>query len=106
MMNDSRFRASRPMIIKNRNEEMQHTLLLYATSGCHLCEQAEALLQSAGAPVETVEIADHEALLERYGARIPVLRHPQTGKELDWPFDAAMIHCWLNEANSAAIRYP
>ena len=85
---------------------MKLTLLLYTTSGCHLCEQAETLLQSAGASVEMVEIADDEALLERYGARIPVLRHAQTGRELDWPFDAAVIHCWLNEVNSAAIRYP
>jgi len=85
---------------------MKLTLLLYTTSGCHLCEQAEALLQSASAPVETVEIADDEALLERYGVRIPVLRHRETGRELGWPFDAAMIQYWLNEANSAAIRYP
>ncbi len=85
---------------------MQRTLLLYATSGCHLCEQAEALLQSAGALVETVEIADDEALLERYGVRIPVLRHRETGGELDWPFDAAVIQRWLSQANSAAIRYP
>ncbi len=85
---------------------MKLTLLLYTTSGCHLCEQAETLLQSAGASVEMVEIADDEALLERYGVRIPVLRHAQTDRELDWPFDAAVIQCWLNEANSAAIRYP
>ncbi len=85
---------------------MKLTLLLYTTSGCHLCEQAEALLQCAGALVEMVEIADDEALLERYGMRIPVLRHRETDRELGWPFDAAMIQCWLNEANSAAIRYP
>jgi hypothetical protein len=81
-------------------------LLLYTTSGCHLCEQAEALLQSAGAPVETVEIADDEDLLERYGVRIPVLRHRETGGELDWPFDAVGVQRWLNEANSVGIRYP
>ena len=81
-------------------------LLLYTTSGCHLCEQAEALLQSAGALVETVEIADDEELLERYGVRIPVLRHRETGGELDWPFDAAAIQRWFNEVNSVGIRYP
>lgn len=85
---------------------MKLTLLLYTTSGCHLCEQAEALLLRVGEPVETVEIADDEALLERYGVRIPVLRHRESGSELGWPFDATMIQCWLNEANSAAIRYP
>ncbi len=45
----------------------------------------------SGAPVETVEIADDEDLLERYGVRIPVLRHRETGGELDWPFDAAAV---------------
>lgn len=85
---------------------MQQTLWLYATSACHLCEQAEALLQRLGWSVETVEIADDEALLERYGTRIPVLRHAQTGRELDWPFDAATARRWLVEANPVAIRYP
>lgn len=85
---------------------MQQTLWLYATSACHLCEQAEALLQRLGWSVETVEIADDEALLERYGTRIPVLRHVQTGRELDWPFDAATAQGWLMAANPAAIGYP
>jgi len=75
---------------------MKVTLLLYATQGCHLCEQAEALLQSVDVRVESVEIADDENLLERYGARIPVVRRPETGEELDWPFDTGIIQCWLN----------
>lgn len=75
---------------------MKVTLLLYATQGCHLCEQAEALLQSVDVRVESVEIADDEDLLERYGVRIPVVRRPETGEELDWPFDTKMIQCWLN----------
>jgi hypothetical protein len=75
---------------------MKVTLLLYATQGCHLCEQAEALLQSVDVRVESVEIADDENLLECYGVRIPVVRRPETGEELDWPFDPGMIRCWLN----------
>lgn len=89
-----------------KSQGTEPMLLLYTTSGCHLCERAEALLQSAGAPVETVEVADDEDLLERYGVRLPVLRHRETGRELDWPFDAAAIQCWLNEVNSVGIHYP
>ena len=67
-------------------------LALYATSGCHLCERADALIRATVAVTfRTVEIADDEDLLERYGVRIPVLRRLDTGKELDWPFDAAAV---------------
>ena len=49
-------------------------LALYATSGCHLCEQAAALLRAAvDAPFRLVEIAVDDDLLERYGVRIPVV---------------------------------
>lgn len=67
-------------------------LVLYTTSGCHLCERAEALVRRhGGTAVGLVEIADDAELLERYGVRIPVLRRWDTGRELDWPFDVASI---------------
>lgn len=67
-------------------------LVLYTTLGCHLCEQAEALiLAAAGATVRQVEISDDGGLLERYAIRIPVLHRRDTGEELDWPFDAAAV---------------
>lgn len=70
----------------------QSTLLLYTTSGCHLCEQAESLLrQQTGLALRTVEIADDAELLERYGVRIPVLQRMDTGDELAWPFDAKEV---------------
>ncbi|MEX2474412.1 glutaredoxin family protein [Marinobacter sp.] len=65
-------------------------LLFYTTSQCHLCELAETLLVNtpmpAPIPVDVVDIAQSEALVERYGTRIPVLRRDDTGAELDWPF--------------------
>lgn len=68
---------------------MNRFLVLYTTSGCHLCEQAERLIQQqTGLAVRTVEIADDAELLERYGTRIPVLQRLDTGEELDWPFTA------------------
>lgn len=64
-------------------------LLLLGTAGCHLCEQAEALLAalpSAQVAVEQVDIAEAEQWQARYAIRIPVLYHPETTSELCWPF--------------------
>lgn len=67
-------------------------LRLYTTLGCHLCEQAETMISSQpGITLQRVEIADDAQLLECYGLRIPVLSRPDTGQELDWPFDAKAI---------------
>lgn len=64
-------------------------LTLYGTTGCHLCDQAEALLKQVAAARKLewryVDIALDEALVEKYGTRIPVLLTPQ-GRELGWPF--------------------
>lgn len=67
-------------------------LELLGTSGCHLCEQAEEILQALQAAgcefsYEVVDIADDDALFQRYGLLIPVLRG--AGAELNWPFDEA-----------------
>ncbi|MBU2955093.1 glutaredoxin family protein [Marinobacter sp. F3R08] len=65
-------------------------LLFYTTSQCHLCELAESLLINTPLPqpipVDVVDIAQSEELVERYGTRIPVLRRNDTSAELDWPF--------------------
>lgn len=68
-------------------------LTLYVTRGCHLCEDALAVLAEAGLgdAVQAVEIGYDEALAERYGVRIPVLRVVITGQELDWPFTVAEV---------------
>jgi hypothetical protein len=67
-------------------------LALYATSGCHLCDQAETLIhETVAVAFGVVEIAEDGELLERYSLRIPVLRRLDTGEELNWPFDAAAI---------------
>jgi hypothetical protein len=70
---------------------MMPVLILYGTSCCHLCEQAEAVLREAGVAAQHIDIADDDGLLERYGVRIPVLRRSDTGAELGWPFDAADV---------------
>lgn len=64
---------------------------LYGTSCCHLCEEAEAILRQIGIAATHIDIADDDALLEKYGVRIPVLQRMDTGAELGWPFDAAAV---------------
>ncbi len=71
---------------------MPPSVILYGTSACHLCEDAEALLlalRDAGLAFELqkIDIADDDALVERYGIRIPVLRLAGGEAELGWPFD-------------------
>lgn len=70
-------------------------LVLYGTSCCHLCEQAEAILRDAGIDAEHIDIAEDDVLLEKYGIRIPVLRRADSGAELGWPFDAGMVGQFL-----------
>ena len=59
------------------------TLVLYSTLGCHLCEQAELLLLALPLTeplvVEVVDISDDDALVQRFGTRIPVLGWEETG---------------------------
>lgn len=66
-------------------------ILLFGTGSCHLCEQAEALLHSTGVTAEYIDIADDEALLEKYAMRIPVVQRVDSGIELDWPFDESTL---------------
>lgn len=66
-------------------------VLLYGTEFCHLCEQAEALLLAVDVAAEYVDIMNDDALLERYGMRIPVVCRTDSNAELGWPFDAPAL---------------
>ncbi|MDY0207487.1 MAG: glutaredoxin family protein [Pseudomonas sp.] len=69
---------------------MQAHCQLFGTLGCHLCEDAEQVLQSfvaQGLVVELLDIIDSPQWLERYALTIPVLRRVDNGQELYWPFD-------------------
>lgn len=73
------------------------TITLYTTWGCHLCEQAQALLQQAGIieQLQLVDIVDDEHAFERYRLHIPVV--VKNSRELYWPFDLASLDTWLKE---------
>jgi len=80
-------------------ELCQDQPILYGTSACHLCEQAEDLLRQAtresrGGGFIKVDISDSEGLFAHYGLRIPVLKR-RDGAELCWPFDAAELADFL-----------
>ncbi|SNY41965.1 Glutaredoxin [Arsukibacterium tuosuense] len=68
---------------------------LYSTWGCHLCEQAEALLTEAGLAVQVVDIIDDEQLLQQFRLHIPVLAAGD--KLLYWPFDKTTVASWLQD---------
>ena len=65
-------------------------LILYGTSACHLCEIASDLLRDARCQFEEIDISESDALFERYGVTIPVLKR-EDGAELNWPFDSAHL---------------
>ena len=77
-------------------------LLLFGTFGCHLCEQAELIIKSCLAnnkelTIETIDIAEQEQWQEQYALRIPVLYHPETKKDLGWPFNTVLVKKFINE---------
>jgi Glutaredoxin-like domain (DUF836) len=71
-------------------------LILYQRDNCHLCDLALDVLASARVPdFDSVFIDDDDGLEARYGERVPVLREDESGRELDWPFDAAAVGLFL-----------
>ncbi len=89
-------------------------LSIYTTLGCHLCAQLESLLVTLANQevlLHRIEISDDDALVERYGIRIPVLVD-NDGIELDRGFDLVRLsdwlrkRGWLDEASLAAFTTP
>ncbi len=71
-------------------------LTLFQRDDCHLCDLALEVLAVARAPeFESVFIDGDEALEQRYGMRVPVLRDETRGTELDWPFDVDTLRAFL-----------
>ena len=46
---------------------------LYGRPGCHLCDDARAVLDRVGEPYDVVDIESDETLLSRFLERIPVV---------------------------------
>ena len=71
-------------------------LQLLGTSGCHLCDEAEALLvhclDLSQVEVELIDIAQSDELVALYSVKIPVLRCLDSQKVLCWPFDKLAVN--------------
>jgi Glutaredoxin-like domain (DUF836) len=76
--------------------------LLLGTSGCHLCELAEDLLNECLAAnpdskVALIDIAEHTRWQTDYATLIPVLLHEQSTKSLRWPFTKDDVLTFINQ---------
>ncbi|HEY7985737.1 MAG TPA: glutaredoxin family protein [Methylophilaceae bacterium] len=76
---------------------MPTQLLLYSTSGCHLCDEAWDIVVPAcremGLEVAQIDICTDEHLEQLYEMRIPVAQ--LQGQELDWPFTTEDLQRFL-----------
>ena len=48
-------------------------IVIYGKPGCHLCDDARAVLERVGAPFEEIDITTDDALHAAYLERIPVI---------------------------------
>lgn len=79
-------------------------LILFGTSGCHLCDQASEIIEDSvqadfGLMLENIDIAESEHWQAQYAQLIPVLYDPETRKELRWPFDQTQVKNYITELN-------
>ena len=76
-------------------------LRFFTTQGCHLCDQANLILDALQDKyifeVEIVDIATDEDLVREYGLSIPVLLHIENDELLYWPFDTGGVLNLLDE---------
>ena len=79
---------------------MQKQFILYGTSACHLCEDAETLIQAIQIKhdfiLNKVDIVEDNTLMQKYALTIPVIRCIHTGHELNWPFNEDTINSFIN----------
>ncbi len=75
---------------------MRTRLRLFSRPGCHLCDDARAVLDRVGEPYEDVDIDTDDELLKRYLERIPVVT--LDGEELfEFFADEAVLRARLGE---------
>ena len=76
-------------------ESIPEPLILYTRAGCHLCDQAITMLDRAGIHWRPVDIEGQPGLAARYGLSVPVLRQPDSGRELNYPFDETALRRFM-----------
>lgn len=72
---------------------------LFGTESCHLCEQAEQLVDSFKHIIvyKKKDIIDNPEWTEKYAIRIPVLYHRSSHQELGWPFDEITLQQFIHK---------
>lgn len=66
-------------------------LLLLGTDGCHLCEEAQTLLDGNKIIAQYVDITEHEEWQPQFAMLIPVLYHVESQRFLNWRFDSPAL---------------
>ena len=78
----------------------QAQLLLFSRADCHLCDQAEILINALliGRPwqLTKVDIDNDPVLRQRYQTSIPVLLRCDNQQELNWPFPQSRVRSLLD----------
>ena len=78
----------------------QSQLLLFSRADCHLCDQAEILINALliGSPwqLTKVDIDNDPALQQRYQTSIPVLLRCDNQQALNWPFPQSRVRSLLD----------
>lgn len=64
------------------------SITLYTRPGCHLCEEAEDVLNQLQTQpeVKKINIENNAELEKKYGLRIPVIVNSTHTAEKGWPF--------------------
>ena len=75
------------------------TLLLLGTDGCHLCDDAQTLLNENQIVAEYVDIALHEEWQTQFALLIPVLFHVESQRFLNWCFDSPTLLSFIESFN-------
>ena len=83
---------------------MTNHYILYGTSACHLCEDAEEIIQAINKNKEInyifLDISENDDLLETFGLMIPVLACNSTSEQLHWPFNEDALIAFINRTSS------
>jgi glutaredoxin len=89
------------MVKMNVEMKVEMKVELYTTLGCHLCDEALAMLRFLQASEKSltlveIEIADSEKLMAEYGIRIPVITAEKSEGDIGWPFSIEELTQFLN----------
>lgn len=80
---------------------MPKEYILYGTTGCHLCDEAETMISAAiknqSIIFTKVDIINDDDLLHHYALTIPVFRCLTTLEEFHWPFTEEAIKAFVRQ---------